>query len=173
MLEVNLGIWAACAPMMKPFVRFVRYRYFGKESKRSHSLSALSFWHRSWWKPSSGLTNGNAENEARRNIDIINSKPAKRVREEEKDIFRPLSFGTRLQDRMMEGSRLNSQLFNFWDNESSSAHDSERTEPASDKTMSAWYSAGKADSTDSPHSSDFDDFNTTPKPAWPLKGDLG
>ena len=53
MIEVNMGIWAACAPVMKPFSRFIRIRFFKADSRILHpSLTNLSFWHRSWWRPS-------------------------------------------------------------------------------------------------------------------------
>ena len=56
-LEVNLGTIAACAPMMKPFYRYVRARIRGRHPNNideiHHSSSDLSFWHPSWFKPTS------------------------------------------------------------------------------------------------------------------------
>ena len=64
MIEVNMGVWAACAPIMKPFVRFIRARYFRGDTDILHaSRSTLSFWHRSWWRPS---TEGRSSSRARR-----------------------------------------------------------------------------------------------------------
>ena len=119
-IEVNMGIWAACAPMMKPFSRYIRARFFQGDSRILHpSKSSLSFWHRSWWRPSKYNTSRKESDTSppplppksyidTQHSETLEKQGKRRVRRK----FRipSLLFGDDFQNRIANDSRLDTRL---------------------------------------------------------------
>ncbi|KAG8532584.1 uncharacterized protein KY384_002461 [Bacidia gigantensis] len=111
-VEVNMGICAACAPMMKPFTRFIRAKLFNGDTRILHSNhhSNLSFWHGSWWRTNSKDDTPQGQIVLNRNIQSVSEEKARiagRNNIAQKDFRIPsMSLGTDFQDRVGASSRL-------------------------------------------------------------------